>query len=190
MKRLGEDQRFERSVRWPNVMAAALGPDWEVISDGLPGRTTVHDDPVEGGMRNGLAVLQSSLLAHGPVDLLILMLGTNDLKHRFSVTAYEISRSLGRLVEFAQTSGKAHRVLVISPAPVTETGVLTDTFQGAMARQTGMAGFIEARAAELGVGFFDAARVIEVSAVDGVHFDEAAHATLGRAVAQVVRGMA
>jgi lysophospholipase L1-like esterase len=69
-----------------------------VISEGLPGRTTVHDDLVEGGKRSGLEVLPAILPSHAPLDLMLLMLGTNDLKPRFSVTAAEIARSIERLV--------------------------------------------------------------------------------------------
>ena len=89
MANLGVQDRHSPGQRWPDVMAAALGPDHRVIDEGLPGRTTVHDDPVEGGMRNGLTVLPAVLHSHRPVDLLVLMLGTNDLKHRFSVTGFD-----------------------------------------------------------------------------------------------------
>ena len=67
--RRGETVVWPGNTAWPKVMAAELGPDWDVVTDALPGRLTVHDDSVEGGMRNGLTVLQSALYAHGPVDL-------------------------------------------------------------------------------------------------------------------------
>jgi lysophospholipase L1-like esterase len=82
----------------------ALGPEFTVISEGLPGRTTVHDDTVEGGKRSGVEVLPAILPSHAPVDLMLLMLGTNDLKPRFSVTAAEIARSLERWSSKRETS--------------------------------------------------------------------------------------
>jgi lysophospholipase L1-like esterase len=95
---LGQFARYPRGTPWPDVLARALGPEYCVISEGLPGRTTVHDDLVEGGKRSGLEVLPAILPSHAPLDLMLLMLGTNDLKPRFSVTAAEIARSIERLV--------------------------------------------------------------------------------------------
>jgi lysophospholipase L1-like esterase len=78
---------------------------------GFAGRTTVHDDLVEGGKRSGIEVLPAILPSHAPVDLMLLMLGTNDLKPRFSVTAAEIARSVERLVVEARNdrAGSRHR---------------------------------------------------------------------------------
>ena len=95
---LGASGRYDRSARWPTLMAGHLGADWHVIEEGHPGRTTVHDDPIEGAHRNGLTVLPSLLESHKPLDVVILMLGTNDLKGRFSVNATDIALSLERLI--------------------------------------------------------------------------------------------
>ncbi len=177
--------RHNKADRWPEVMGDVLGA--EVITDGLPGRTTVHDDPVEGGARNGAAVLLSSLHAHKPLDLVILMLGTNDLKMRFSVSAWEIARSVMRLVEITQAEAVARDVMVVAPAPVRETGILAEVFAGAEARQVGLVDHLKAMAKAAGIGFFEAGSVVETSQIDGVHLDVAAHHTLGRAMADAVR---
>lgn len=179
---LGVDGRLPKAQRWPQVMAAGLGPDWDVITDGLPGRTTVHEDMVEGGARNGLAVLPAALHAHKPLDLLILMLGTNDLKHRFSVTGYEIASSLFRLVRCAQIEGVVRKIMVVSPVPVVETGTLAEAFTGAEVRQMGLAAELQKRAEDAGIAFFDAGQVAVVSPIDGVHLDAAAHQALGQAM--------
>lgn len=183
---LGQFGRHAREDRWPDVMARALGSDHQVISEGLPGRTTVHDDMVEGGMRNGLTVLPAILHSHAPIDLMVLMLGTNDLKNRFSVTAFEISRSLERLIVATRAEGVVKDILLVSPVPVREAGVLKDVFAGAEARQQGLSGFILAAAERQGVRFFDAGSVVSVSPVDGVHWDVAAHHAMGAAMAQAV----
>lgn len=80
MGSLSDDARHEEARRWPNVMQKALGADWRAIAEGLPGRTTVHDDPVEGGHLSGLAYLRPCLESHRPLDVVLLMLGTNDFK--------------------------------------------------------------------------------------------------------------
>ena len=77
--------RFDAQTRWTCVAAQALGSGWTLIEEGQPGRTTVHDDPIEGPHRNRLRILPAILESHAPIDVVVLMLGTNDLKARFSV---------------------------------------------------------------------------------------------------------
>ena len=80
--------RYAPTVRWTGVMAEQLGPQFSAIEEGQSGRTTVWDDPLEGD-KNGLRYLPACLESHMPLDLVILMLGTNDLKARFSLTALD-----------------------------------------------------------------------------------------------------
>ena len=87
--------RYDRETRWPGVLQQQLGEDYYVIEEGLPGRNTVWDDPVEGG-KNGLKQLVPLIHSHMPLDLLIIMLGTTDFKNRFSVSPRDISWSIGR----------------------------------------------------------------------------------------------
>ena len=186
LTQVGKFERHGPGDRWPDVMAAALGPGHTVISEGLPGRTTVHDDAVEGGMRNGLTVLPAILQSHAPIDLMVLMLGTNDLKTRFSVTAFEISRSLERLIHATRAESVVKDILLVSPVPVRETGILKDVFAGAEASQQGLSACIAAAAERQDVGFFDAGSVVKVSPIDGVHWDAAAHHQMGKAMAKAV----
>lgn len=190
MASLNEGRRFDRATRWPSVLAAALGPDWDVIAEGLPGRTTVHDDPIEGAHRNGLTVLPAIVESHRPVDVAVLMLGTNDLKQRFSLTGFDIARSAGRLVEVMLASGHVRQVLWVCPPPVVETGCLAEMFQGAEARGRSVADWSRQFAAELGVSFLNAGALIAVDPLDGVHLNAAAHGILGEAIAAQVRALA
>jgi len=185
----GAQGRHPKGARWPDVLAAGLSATDEVISEGLPGRTTVHDDPIEGGMRNGATVLPAILHSHRPMDLLILMLGTNDLKTRFSVTAWEIARSVERLVVMAKAEGQVRDILLVAPVPVLETGSLRDVFAGAEARQSGLTDHMRDVAEAQGIGFFDAGSVAQVSAIDGVHWDTEAHAALGTALRDPVKAL-
>lgn len=186
---LDNAERFARGLPWPDVMAAELGADVHVICEGLPGRTTVHEDLVGGGMRNGLSVLPAILHSHKPIDLLVILLGTNDLKNQFSVTSYEIVASVQRLVLAARAEGVVKAEMIICPPPVVEAGVLAPMFEGAMARQHDLAIHMEQVATRLGCGFFDAARHITVSPIDGVHWEEGSHDKMGRAIAGPVADM-
>jgi lysophospholipase L1-like esterase len=183
--------RFPREDRWTSRLARLL-PDWEVIAEGHPGRTTLHDDPVEGAHRNGLAVLPAILESHRPVDVVVLMLGTNDLKKRFSVNAADIALSLDRLVRaiIASACGPdraAPGVLLVAPPPILETGCLAEMFAGGAAKSRQLADRIGVVARRLGVPFLDAGRVVQVSPVDGIHYDAPANPALAQAIAAAVR---
>jgi lysophospholipase L1-like esterase len=189
MAALGEDRRFDAATRWPGILASALGPGVTVIDSGHPGRTTVHDDPIEGAHRNGLTILPAIIESHRPIDIAVLMLGTNDHKQRFCLTGFDIARGARRLVEVMQVSGHVRRILWLCPPPPRERGCLAEMFEGAEARGATVARHMEEMAAECGADFLDAGQLIAVDPLDGVHLNEAAHATLGQAVAERVRAM-
>jgi lysophospholipase L1-like esterase len=188
MEHAFHDERFAADVRWPGVLAERLGAKFRVIEEGLPGRTTVHDDPIEGASRNGKTYLLPCLGSHKPLDAIVLMLGTNDLKTRFSVTPEDIGRSLFALVELiwscnAGRSGRQPKLLIVAPAPIEEVGFLGEIFAGGTAKSHGIAAKYEAVAAHFGTAFLDAGQIIEVSSTDGIHFDAEQHRRLGEAIA-------
>lgn len=190
LEKMDSFDRLPRGQRWPDIMEAGLQaaiPDIEVINSSLPGRTTVHEDLIDGGARNGLAVMPAILHSHQPIDLMILMLGTNDLKARFSVAAYEIARSLRRIAIDAMASGTINDLVIVSPVSVREIGTLALTYAGSEARQMGLANHIAEVADALNAGFFDAAPHVTVSPVDGVHFDAQGHKALGEAITPTIR---
>lgn len=183
--------RFDREERWAGRLAKLL-PDWEVITEGHPGRTAVHDDPVEGEHRNGLRVLPALLESHKPIDVVVVMLGTNDLKPRFSVNAGDIAHSLERLVRMIRASdcgpgGAGPQVLLVAPPPISEVGCLAGMFEGGAAKSRTLAAEIEAAAKRAGVPFLDAGRVVQVSPIDGIHYDAEANPKLAEAFAAVIR---
>jgi lysophospholipase L1-like esterase len=188
---LGFSGRFGREERWAGRLAKLLS-DWEVIAEGQPGRTTVHDDPIEGAHRNGLTVLPALLESHKPVDVVLVMLGTNDLKERFSVNAGDIALSLERLVRVIVASGAgpdgvAPGVLLVAPPPIVEVGCLAGMFAGGAAKSRALAAEVQAAASRAGVPFLDAGQVVQVSAIDGIHYDAAANPALAEAFAAAIR---
>jgi len=195
MNMLEDRGRFGPDVRWPGVLAAALGPGWRVVEEGLPGRTTVHPDPISGVHKNGLAGLPIALESHAPVDVVVILLGTNDLKARFQVPPVEIAESVHRLVlgvrqSFVGPESSAPQVLLVVPPPVIEAGCLAEIFAGGADKSRRLAAEYRRIADRHAVGYLDAAAHIASSPVDGVHFDAAAHEALGQAVAQALREMA
>jgi lysophospholipase L1-like esterase len=194
MRHMQDRRRMDAAARWPGIMAAALGPDWTVIEEGLPSRTTVHPDAIDGAHKNGLAVLPAALESHRPLDIVALMLGTNDLKARFALTTQDIAASADRLILTLLTSDAgpdwaAPKVLLIAPPPVLEAGCLAEIFAGAAAKSARLGAMYGKVAERRGVGFLDAGAVIASSPTDGVHFEADAHAALGQAVAAKARAI-
>ena len=185
--------RLPRDVRWPRVMERALGTGYEVIEEGLNGRCTVWDTPLTKG-RNGLEYLYPCLLSHAPVDLVIIMLGTNDLKRIYDNTAAEIAGGAARLVVEARStlSGPDQtppRVLLVSPVPIGPITAESEMWGLGAAIETSrqLASMYRIVADGHGVAFFDAGSVATVSPDDGVHLDAEACANLGAAMAEQVR---
>ena len=181
------DPIHDKATRWAGVMAATLGPDFDVVVEGLPGRTTALDDPIEGAYLNGATSLRTILSSHYPIDLLILFLGTNDAKGRFGLNAQDIALGAARLVIETARLGLVARTLVVCPPPVREVGDLAMIFEGAEARMADLPRQMERFATANGADFMDAGKIIAVDPLDGVHFSAAAHDALGQAMADKVQ---
>ena len=129
------DGRLTEQERWTCLLDTYLGDEYRIIEEGLGGRTTVFDDPIFEGL-SGLAYLFPCLMSHEPVDLLIIMLGTNDTKERFRATPANIAKGLERLTQKAIDTTAAWRdkpnILLIAPAPI-EPGYENTLVAGEMA---------------------------------------------------------
>ncbi|MGJ5133478.1 SGNH/GDSL hydrolase family protein [Bradyrhizobium oligotrophicum] len=186
--------RFPYAERWTGAMAAKLGPDYEIIEEGLSARTTAVDDPTDPRL-NGSSYLPSALASHLPLDLVIIMLGTNDTKSYLRRTPYEIAVGMSKLVGQVLTSGggvgtlyPAPRVLIVAPPPLAR---LPDPwfqgmFEGGREKTVELANQYRALAAFMKVDFFDAGSVISTDGVDGIHFTARNNADLGSALAEKV----
>lgn len=186
--------RYPRQVRWPGVLQDVLGRDYYIIEEGLCGRTTVIDDPIEPD-RCGKSYLMPCLLSHRPLDGVVLMLGTNDLKPRFSYSAYNIARGAALLVELIQKSetgidNHSPKILLIAPARLGRLSGDADEFKGGPEKSKLLAGYYALQAKELGCDFLDASEIIVVSDLDGVHLDGTENTKLALAVASWVAGWA
>lgn len=184
--------RFPPESRWPAVMGKALGAGYEVIAEGHPGRTTAHDDPIEGKNRNATRILGALLDSHLPIDLVIIKLGTNDLKYRFHLSATDVAFGVENLVNIIRASiagpgGRAPQVMVICPPPTEEIGDLGDIFAGSAATSRQLPVAFAKMARRLKVPLVDAGKIITVSPVDGIHYEAEAQVKLGQAIAEAVR---
>jgi len=190
---IASQYRYVRESRWTGVMELELGSGYSVIEEGLNGRTTVWDDPVEGIHKNGRMYLPACLESHAPLDLVIIMLGTNDLKARFSVNAFEIAMSVGVLVDMVQKSGSgpggnASQVLLMCPPPLGKLTHLSGIFNESSIRNSkNLATYYEKIAKLYKCHFLDTAKILKTSEIDGVHYDETELEKLGKKAAETVK---
>lgn len=186
-------QRWDDETRWAGILQKDLGEDYLVIPEGLNGRTSVWDDPIEE-YRCGKDQIIPCLDSHAPLDLVIIMVGTNDLKVRYTVSAQDIANGVGIIVDktlhqvgaFGEDGPK---VLLICPPPLgpVKNGVFADMFEGNVEKSRKMPQFFEAVANTYGVAYFDAGTVVKSSEEDGLHMQADQHTILGHEVAKIVK---
>lgn len=179
--------------RWTGICAEALGSGYRLVEDGQNGRTTVHDDPLMPHT-NGQVYLPSCLESHKPIDLVVLMLGTNDLKAKFNLSAGEIASGAGLLVRMIQQSvagpnGGAPKVLLVTPPVVEDVSALPDLrekFAGAREKSLKFAEAYQAVAEAMGCEFLNTQSEVATSKIDALHLEEEAHQALGELIAGAV----
>lgn len=178
--------RFDRETRWTGVLQRLLGDGFDVIEEGLNGRTTIWDDPLSPG-RNGMAYLRPCLESHAPIDLVTIMLGTNDLKRRFGLSPSDIAEGAGLLAQTVREvlsgrEGGAPRVILIAPPPTAKLTKLAGVFECAGEKSRELASHYRRNAEWNDCAFIDAAKVAQTSDKDGIHLEAHQHANLARAV--------
>ncbi len=183
--------------RWSSVLQKALGTDVNVIAEGLNGRTTAYDDHLADCDRNGARILPTLLHSHAPLDLVIIMLGTNDLKRGIgSGNAVGAVKGVERLINLVRShvwsfDDEQPEILIVSAPHICETGneMFAAMFIDAVEESQMMGSLYRDLADEKGCGFFDAASVAVTTPVDGVHLDAENTRAIGRGLEPVVRMM-
>ncbi len=183
--------RYPIDVRWTGVLQDELGEGFRVIEEGLNGRTNATNE-VNRSIRSGLDALPILLESHRPLDLVVIMLGTNDLKYDFGLTASQIADGAKKLcrsiTDCEHLAADPPQILLVSPTHVESLPAdESDVFRGAMEKSRELAVHYQVIAEELGVHFLDAAKIVINTAIDGVHWDVLQHKTFGVELAKVVK---
>lgn len=188
-------KRLSFEQRWPGVMELSLctaDQRVRVIEDCLNGRRTVWDDPFKPG-RNGLVGLAQRIEIHSPLELVILMLGTNDFQSMHAHNAWHSAQGVAALIAAVRSAPiepgmPVPPILVIAPPAITmPQGPIAPKFEGGEKKCVGLAAAYQTVCAETGCHFFDAGSVVTSSKIDGVHLDLEQHQTLGNAISQFVK---
>lgn len=185
--------RFNENERWTCRLQKALGDDYLVLEEGLSGRTMTCPDPLTEGIP-ALDVIYPILMTHEPVDLLIIMLGTNDTKDRFGLNAPCIAKCMERLLNKAKSvpcwGTKEPNILVICPPhirPEMLTAPIADIMgQSCVEKSQQLAKYMEPIVTGMGFTFMDAEGIGEMNTVDFMHLSRAAHAALAEKLAKIV----
>lgn len=182
--------------RWPSVLEAELGGSVRVIAEGLNGRTTAFDDHLAGADRNGARILPTVLATHAPLDLIVIMLGANDMKPWIHGSPFTAKYGLLRLVEIVRGTDygfgwAAPKILLVSPPTISRTDHIEfkEFFAGGEAASQHLARLYAELAEMTGCSFFDAGSVAKTSPLDGIHLDAENTRAIGRGIAPVVRKM-
>ena len=182
--------RYPKQERWTGILQNRLKDGYEVIEEGLNGRTTVWEDPVEAD-KCGLRQLPSCIASHTPLDLLILFLGSNDLKARFHVTPADIALSLEQLVKTARTvdnykGAPPFQILLVGPTFVREKTFLNEVFGNRHEDSLRLGPLIRQVAERNGTAFLDLSVCAEPSELDGLHFDRENHKKVAAAMEEKI----
>ena len=191
-------ERFSEEERWTKLLGKYLGEEYDIVEEGLEGRTACFDDPLFEGLC-GFSYLYPCIMTHKPVDLLIIMLGTNDVKSRFSATPENIAKGMERLIQKALDTTVAFRnkpnVLLICPPPINkgyeETAVFGEMGSMCVEKSRALAPLYKQVAKLKGIHFLDAASIdgVDMYPYDHMHLSLDAHKNLAKFLAEVIPGM-
>ncbi|MDR2741185.1 MAG: SGNH/GDSL hydrolase family protein [Treponema sp.] len=196
--------RFDHHTRWPMVLWELLNegcppdnPAYWVIEEGQCGRTSTREDPVEGD-RNGLRHLIPILESHKPIDIVIILLGTNDLKLRFRPSPFDIARAVKRVAVATLDSrtgpgDAAPKVLIVCPPPTADSPDFRrkfgDMFGDSAEIARRLPPHFKQAAEECGAAYFDSGSVIKSSLADGIHWEKEEHRKIAEALAKILGKM-
>ena len=190
--------RFSEEERWTKLLGKYLGEEYDIAEEGLEGRTACFEDPLFEGLC-GFNYLYPCIMTHKPIDLLIIMLGTNDVKDRFSATPANIAKAMERLIQKAMDTTAAFRkmpnILLICPPPIhpgyKETFVYGEMGDSCVEKSRALAPLYKQVAELKGIHFIDAGSIdgIDMYPYDYMHLSLDAHNNLAKYLAKVIPDM-
>ncbi|QKY70771.1 GDSL-type esterase/lipase family protein [Lentibacillus sp. CBA3610] len=187
--------RFSEDIRWPCLLQRWLGDYYQVVEEGLPGRTSVSEDPLFEGL-NAYHYIHPCLKSHAPLELVVIMLGTNDTKERFGLTAYNIAQGIVRLAHKAKSTetGKETgipKVLVVAP-PIIDPNYCNTNVRFSMGKNCDVKSkelpvYLKQLIAGTDIEFLDTSEAVSMNDIDYMHLDKEGHELLAEHVLKKVK---
>jgi len=190
-------ERFPEEVRWTGRLAVLLGEEFQVVEEGLSGRTAVVDDPLFEGL-NAFTYIHPCLMSHSPLELVIIMLGTNDTKERFNLTAYNIAQGIARLSFKAKNTpagkdGNTPKVLVIAPPSIGEeyydSEVGKSMGKNCHRKSEDLPMYLKELLQIQGTEFLETKGLVRMNNIDFMHLNEEGHQLLAKLVFNKIKNM-
>lgn len=191
------NKRYSIDERWTGILQNILGSDYRIIEEGLGGRTTVFDDPFEPG-RNGIAYIGIALETHKPLDLVILSLGTNDVKAHFSATSNLIAKGMKRLIFKIRNNEdpmgyEKPEILLLAPPSVGNKVDIVNDFSGFTQNSVQISKELAYKykllAEQEKVHFFDLGSIVKPSEKDQIHLDKESHKIIAENLAREIKNI-
>ncbi len=188
-----EGGRYPWGIRWTSILNEKLGiENYRVIEEGLCGRTTIFGDPLRKG-RCGTKMLPVILETHNPIDIIVVMLGTNDCKTIYGATADFIGKGISKIIDQVRTYAGKSRILMISPihlgSDVWKSDYDPEFSVLSVSTSKELAGIYKKVCENENIYFLDASIYADPSSTDQEHLDEEGHRLLAEAIFQIVREM-
>lgn len=191
-------KRYGHDVRWTGVLQKILGAQFHIVEAGLNGRnTSFNETRFNRPSRNGLATLPLILETHYPLDLVILMLGTNDTLIDFNASPEQTVKALQQMIEYIRTCHlgpefTAPQILLIAPAPITKIDSVDFNLffnEESVVKTKILAPLLQKLATEKNCAFIDAGAIATVSPQDGVHLNRESHTQLAKVIAEKIKSL-
>ena len=183
-------KRYNDSIRWPSRMSMLLGDNFNVIEAGQPNRTLVNNPPFIGGL-NGICYLKPYLETES-LDIIIIALGTNDLKKRFDLSPRQIAKGLEELIEQIElfyNAIKKPNIIILSPAHVKAIGTYKHIYDGAMNKNQPLTALFETLCKKKCIHYFDLQQRVNVSKIDGIHLCSQAHTIIASSLYKIIKNI-
>jgi len=181
--------RYDDNERWTALLKTALADIHDVIESGQPNRTLVNNPPFSGS-KTGIQYLKPLLELHSP-DLIIIMLGTNDLKNKFTLSPEKISQAAFDLIEqiqlFKNEEKPAAKVLLLCPPPIYEVGNYKSIYKNAHEKSTALSKHYLEISKQLNCDFFDVGSVVQTCKKEGIHWPIEQHENLAKALIPIIQ---
>lgn len=186
-------KRYDYKDRIGGLLQAKLGEDYRVVEEGHRGRTMFG----ENGWfpeRNGLEQFGPIFASHLPVDVLVIMLGTNDLNSKTNHSPQQIAASLNdydKKIDYWCNFMKYDKpeVIVIAPPEIEDASLdlFKEIFAGSSEKIGPLAAELESKSKELGYKFIDSREVFKSAGNDGIHVSPDQNHNLANKLAEHIK---